>query len=186
MVKAVVITSKGVQFKPDLKFPFVRWPPQNMLPAAFSKYHIWTSEDACSKTTSADHWFRLGTKSPGTWNVYVSKQSFAPTRGFYWDTYPNLNTMGGSNLTFAIVDENWSGITESGCSAEMPISDADMIFRVNMRSIDGSRNVYGAHVGEFTDDFGTKRVLNGGSSGAMEGVFRVTVVPGTWWCSWFR
>lgn len=182
-IRMVIITQKGLKFKPTMKKPG-GYPMATIMNNDFNSWHHWTSEDACSADTSGEFYDRGYFKSPGTWNVYVSKVTYNANAGVYFDSYTadKYASFGGKNVTFGVVDEFFSGISSNGCSAEMPISDADFHWRVNMKS-EGSGSSFGSYTTTFSDDFGTSGTRTATAAGSIEGAFRVSAQPVDIWCS---
>ena len=185
-VRAVIITEKGHKFKPTMKKPG-RYPMATISNSNFNSWYHWTSEDACSADTSGEFYDRGYFKSPGNWNVFVSKVTSPASAGVYFDSYSfnRYSTFGGKNVTFGVVDEYFSGISSNGCSAEMPISDADFHWRVNMKS-EGSGNSFGSYTTTFSDDFGTSGTRTATAGGSMSGAFRVSAQPVDVFCGWMN
>ena len=183
-VRVVIITSRGVSLRPTMKKPG-GYPMQTIANPSWSNMYHWVPSAACGSNNNAGHYSRGYFKSPGDWNVFVSHFTVDANWGVYFDGYPgdSFASIGGSNTTWGVVDEFWSGITDNGCSDDMPISQDDFLWRINMKS-SGTGSNYGSHTGTFSDEFGTMRSLTA-NAGRMSGAFRISAKPFFSWCSHF-
>lgn len=183
-VRAVIITEKGFAGKPTMqRADTTSWPVPVISQSGWDKWYHWTSNDACSANNQAGHYGHGNYfKSPGNWNVYVSRFTAPATYGVKYETYGTQSTWGGKNITVGVVDEFWNGISDNGCSAEMPISDNDFLWRLSQAS-EGSGSNIGSYTTTFSDDFGTTASRTANAAGSSEHYMRLAAVPVDTWCS---